>query len=72
MTVYKPLEVTELRKDIWMTCKRMGDSCKDCPYRYECESEFPYMDRGMAYTDYVPADYELNENKTLFIVKEVK
>lgn len=72
MATYEPLKVTAVRMDIWTICKQHDDSCTGCPYKYKCEEHFPSTGHGLEYKDYLPTDYELNEDKTLFIVKEVK
>ena len=66
----EPLEATEIRKDIWNTCKRMGDECKGCPYRYTCEDYFPFIGHLLSWQDCIPADYVLNEDGTMFIIKD--
>ena len=67
----KALEATQERKDCWEACTKIpaSDYCVGCPFRYTCENIFPYEeDRNLP--DYLPCDYVLTDDGSMFIVKE--
>lgn len=65
------LEATQERMDVWNACKGCNDwKCTGCPFRYTCEQIFPYIGRDQGANDYLPCDYRLSEDGTMFVVEE--
>ena len=62
------LEATTTRIDIWNACRSHDDHCTNCPYRFTCEEQFPYIGDSRR-NDAVPADYDLMGN--VFVEREV-